>query len=124
MRRQWWRLLVLLLRRRASVLRLAVGRRRRSSILRLSVRLLVGWLLWRRRALVVAVLRPARVVSGCSVSRAPFVLTAAAGSLQDILLLLRLGGYCDILGLGMPFCKVFSAECRSQALRAEGDREI
>jgi hypothetical protein len=73
--------------------------------------------------LVVAVLRPARMVSGCNVSRAPFVLTAAAGSLRDILLL-RLGGYCDILGLGMPFCKVFSAECRSQALRAEDDRGI
>jgi hypothetical protein len=55
--------------------------------------------------LIVAILWPARVVSRCNVSRAPCVLTAAAGSLRDILLLL--GGYCDNLGLGMPFCKVF-----------------
>lgn len=49
-------------------------------------------------------------------------MLTAVDSLLHILLLP--GGNCDTLGLGMPFCKVMSAECRAQVLRAEGDRGV
>ena len=48
------------------------------------------------------------------------VLLTVADTLHRIL---RRENY-DILGLGTPFCKVLSAECRAQVLRAEIDSGI